>query len=207
MIEYLRRSFLGVMIGAIVGLLGAVPLAGATGFNQERYSSSVTPLEFTCGFLLFLLTLAVMGPVTRGLTGLVATLRQTDARPGPIATLGLLSSGTLCVISSLYFAWASRVVNPAAEMARQMQESLRGIEVPNAPHMNVNVSVPSLSNVAATTGSGAMILTVLVFVLGVGLIAMGVWAVLPPGPRAATYPANGHMEKPAPVPAADAASL
>ncbi len=191
--SFFSRFFLTLSVAVVVGLVGAIPLTNATGISRVLPNgTSDGPLIFSCGVILFLLTLALIGPLRRSLSALASRLAQTDARPTPLAAATMIGSGTLCVLSSLYLAWAS-ASNPANQIRDQMQGMMKSVKTNGG---SISVNLPPEALVGSGSGSGAMILTVAVFVLGTGLIALGVWASLP-----AAIPVK------VPIPASDATSL
>lgn len=193
-----RRLFLGITLAVVVALLGAIPLAGASGFDRVgsyHHNPSNSSLVWFCGFILFFFTLAVLGPIANALSALVERLARTEARPTQTAAVAMIACGTLCVLSSLYLAWMSSSSGPINQVRGQMQDIMRSV---NANGVSVNLSLPG-GAMDEGSGSGAMILTVLVFTLGVGLISLGVWATLPASPYSPPIKT--------PIPAADATSL
>jgi hypothetical protein len=203
MASLLRRWFLNLIVAVIVALLGAIPLSNASGFAPQGPTAfhfndhpGNSPLVWTCGAILFFLTLAVMGPITRAIGTLVARLGQTEARPTPGAAKTMIGCGTLCVVSSLYLAWMSSTSSPINQIKGQLQEMMNSV---NANGVKLNLSLPGEA-FDGSSGSGAMILTVFVFALGLGLIALGVWATLP-----ASLQSRAPIKTP--IPAADATSL
>lgn len=203
MVNFLRRAFLNVSVASVVALLGAVPLASATGFDRGSdlgRPASERPLVWMCGFIVFCLTLAVMGPAARMIASLKATLERAETKPSPSAAIGMMACGTLCVLTSIYIAWMSSSASPLAGLKQSlkgMQDELRSA---NVPGISLNMNVPDVAAFQeGSTGTGSMILASLAFFVGLGLIALGVWATLPPS----------RQQPPIkePIPAADAASL
>ena len=104
-----------------------------------------------------------MGPITRAIAALVARLSQTESRPTPTAAVAMIGCGTLCVISSLYLAWMSSSSSPINQVKNQMQDMMKSV---NATGMNVNFTMPG-DALGGGSGFGPMVLTILVFALGV----------------------------------------
>ena len=89
-------------------------------------------------------------------------------------------------------------MSSSSSPVNQVRADAGTYEVGQLNGMKLNVYLPA-DALGAGSGSGAMILTLLVFALGIGLIAMDVWASLPAPPPSPPIKT--------PLPAADAASL
>ena len=197
MFSFLRRYLLSILIGIAVGLIGAIPLADATTF--ERGSTPFTnesPLVWFNGILLFLLTVTFLTRLTPLVAFLFAAVGRCEPRPKPPVAIGMMACGTLCVLSALYLSWASRY-SPAFEALQTMQGTMKEAL---AKGITYNFTLPD-QIFKMQPSLIPMLLTALVFSMGAGLIALGVWAsIAPPAPGSPTAIK-------VPIPAADAASL
>ncbi|MDB5353103.1 MAG: hypothetical protein JWN86_4350 [Planctomycetota bacterium] len=205
MVPFLRQAFLSSAVASAVAFLGAIPLASAAGFYEgdDMRHGNGGVVVFSSGALLFFLTLALIGPLTRVGASVASSLARSETRPAPAIALGLIACGTLCVICSLWFAWSSR--DPMAPTVKQMEQSMANLKTQG--FNNVNFTLPGPSNAAGSPGP--MILDVLAFFLGTSLIGLGVWASFSSATSGAAgmdHYSTNHVFK-APIPGTDEARL
>ncbi len=190
MFRFLQKAFLSLALGAAVGFLGAKPMTSAAGYpTQMRFNDeSPSPQMVTCGTILFFLTIAVIGPVQRGVGGLIAALNRSKTKPAPPIAMAMIVCGTLCSLGSLLLAWTAR--SPGLEMLDALKRSAQN-------GMNINFNLPAESFQGGSVGP--MVMTALVFTLGASLIGVGIWASLDASPSSLPT-ANGPLVK-EPIPA------
>ena len=104
--------------------------------------------------VLFFLTIAVMGPLMRLGSSTMTALARSETRPAPPIALGLIVCGTLCVISSLWFAWSAHASSGPQGLANAMQQ-MRS-QLPNGA--SIQFDIPNFARGTSTAG-GPMILT------------------------------------------------
>ncbi len=207
-----QRLFLSVAVAAAVAFVGATPLAQAAGFYKENpnYSTENAPILSFSGAILFALTVALIGPMLRLIGTTVATLKHAQSRPAPVVSITLIGCGTLCVVVSLWLAWSAKGMRPDAEFAQAMQAMAQQTNqtiqqttrnTPNMGSANINWTITpqvTMKIDPPAQSAGPMILTILAFLLGSSLIAVGVWGSIDPtaGSRAISH--NGVMKPAAP---------
>jgi hypothetical protein len=172
-------------VAVAVGFLGASPFTMASGLipGLGLDFHSVGPLTTVSGVILFILTLALLGPVTRLVQKTLEALGRVEERPGPAVTLGMLGMGTLCAIAAMVVQYN----------ALGAQSSGLTMHVGNMPSQVVVQSAGSF---------GLGVLSILTFLLGAAMIALGIWASLKPS----STPPIPHAIKPK-VPEFDEAAV
>jgi hypothetical protein len=157
---------LAAALALAIGFLGANAFADAAGFpvpeNPNRDSGYVF-LRVLCGVVVFFVSFVVLAFLLRELRGLVHVLARSPDRPSAPVALASLLCGTACVIAALLVQLYS-ARNPTVRIG---------------PGAQVAVQTPLMAH----------LVTVLAFLLGVGLIAIGIWSSMgrrstppPPGP-------------------------
>jgi len=158
-------------LAVAIGILGAIPFAEAAGFyqNQER-----EPIALMCGLVLFFLAWMVLRFLFRLGTQIVWRLGQIRERPGLPVVITLLACGTLCVLGALLLVWHG--AGGGLDMSP-------GVNLPgNMPGMNM---VPRFDVSMRVSGSLIQPLAVCAaLVIGVILLALGVWSSLAPAAAA-----------------------
>ena len=96
---------------------------------------------------------------------------------------------------------------PMHQMQQELNQQAQQWKTQGMNAMSFNVQLPPVPNVSAPSHAGPMILTVMTFLLGTGLLALGVWSSLDPSPHHAWgEPANGRAMK-EPIAGTDSARL
>jgi hypothetical protein len=162
--------FAKLAVSVAVAFLCAYPFAELSGtMARMEDAESRSVLVTASGVILFFLTLSLIGPAIRVVHKIQDTLKQAETRPGPTVAVTMLCLGAICAISALFVQYSAGR---------------------NATGVSMNVAEfgrkPQL--VMQTSGSFVLgLLTVLTFLLGASLVALGTWASLKP-PAKATSP-------------------
>jgi hypothetical protein len=159
--------FSKLAVAVVVGFLGALPFTSASGLISGlgiEFSQSIALLTFVSGFILFVLTLALLGPLSRLALKTVDALGRVEERPGPNVTLGMLGFGTLCAIASVLIQYNA---------------------LPTKADVTMNVRNSGIA-FQSSGSSGLGLLTLLTFLLGASMIGLGIWASLKPAATTAT---------------------
>jgi hypothetical protein len=171
----LRYGGLVLALALAIGIVGANAFADAAGFHDAAldHKGEPTPgmlLRVLCGFVLFLLSWMLLRFLFQLGTQIVWRLGQIRERPGLPITITLLACGTLCVLCALLVVWHGDTGN--LNMSPE-------VNLPsNMPGANM---VPRLDLSMRTTGSLIWPLAVCAaLVIGVALLALGVWSSLAP---------------------------
>jgi hypothetical protein len=170
--------FAKVAVSVAVAFLGAYPLASSSGLLGAAYfqnDSSQNSLIVSSGIILFLLSITLIGPTLRLVRQVLDTLSKVEERPRPTVAMTMIILGTVCAISAmliqLNYAWSRSPATVSMNIP-----NISGLNVANNPGLNRYASMA-----AQSSGSfGLGIMTVLTFVLGASLIALGIWASLKP---------------------------
>jgi hypothetical protein len=163
----LRYGWLVLAISLVIGIVGANALTGAAGFHNER-----EPMQFVCGLVLFFLTWMGLRFLFQLGTQIVLRLGQVRERPGLPITITLLGCGTLCVLGALLVVWHSDTGGLNVSPAMNLPGNMPGADM----FSNLDLSM-------RTTGSLSRPMAVCAaLVIGVALLALGVWASLAPPP-------------------------
>ena len=162
--------FARLAVSVAVAFLGAYPFSELSGIAAGmRDSESRAALAMMSGVILFFLALSLSGPVVRLVQTSLQALKQAETRPGPRVALTMLCLGTLCVIAALCVQYSAG-------------RSSTGVS------MNVVDFSQNPQLVMRASGSPFLgLLTLLTFLLGGALIALGTWASFKP-PAQATAP-------------------
>jgi hypothetical protein len=160
--------FAKIAVSVAIAFLGAYPLASSSGLMGTVREDQRNSIIITSGFVLFFLTVALIGPTLRFIGQILDTLARVEERPRPTVAWTMLVLGTVCAISAMHI---------------QLQA---GNHPPASVSMNIpgfNSSTPSMA--VQSSGSLALsILTFLTFLLGASLIGLGIWASLKPSAKA-----------------------
>jgi hypothetical protein len=157
-----------------VGFLGANAFADAAGLPVPQDPSrdpGYVFLRVVCGIVVFVVTFVVLSVLFRELRALVHTLARTSLRPGLPIAMTCLICGTACVIAALavQLYWMR---NPAVGFG---------------PRPYMSVQTPLMAH----------IITLMTFLLGAGLIAVGIWSSMGQAP---SIPAHANAAAPPPLP-------
>jgi hypothetical protein len=163
----LRYGWLVLAIALVIGIVGANALTDAAGFHGQR-----EPMQFVCGIVLFFLTWMGLRFLFQLGTLIVLRLGQVRERPALPITITLLACGTLCVLGALLVVWHGDTgvlnMSPAVNLPGNMPGS------DMVSHLDLSMR---------TTGSLIWPMTVCAaLVIGVALLALGVWSSLAPPP-------------------------
>jgi hypothetical protein len=160
-----RRPLFAVFAVAIaLAFLGAGPFSAAIGFppipNVNEPEAGPVFGHIAAGFLIFLLVIALAGPLARLIREIIRRVEQTQAKPAQPVVLTLIICGTLCVLGAmgmeLYLVRYGESVMTAAGIGGLGQ----GME-----RVSVGVETPILGHAVAILG----------LVAGVGLASVGFW--------------------------------
>ena len=169
----LRYGGLVLAIALVIGIVGANALTDVAGFHGQR-----EPMQFACGIVLFFLTWMGLRFLFQLGTQIVLRLGQVRERPGLPITITLLACGTLCVLGALLVVWHGDSGDLNLSPAVNVPSNIPGMN--NLPNMNM---IPQLDLSMRTTGSLTRPLAVCAALLiGVALLALGVWSSLAPTP-------------------------
>ena len=184
----------------VVGMLGAVPLANASGFQRSPtwQEPGQSPVVWICGFIVFVVALATLGPACRFIASTVAALGRMESKPSTAAAIGMMACGTTCLLTALSIAWMSSSSGPLAGLNQSLQGMQEQLHTLSGSGVTLNLGIPQIA-AGANTGAGSRILSTVTSIVGLALIGLGVWATLPP--------VRGLPPVKRPIPAADAASL
>jgi hypothetical protein len=176
--------FARLAVSVAVAFLGAYPFSELSGIaGAMRDSEARAALAMVSGIILFFLALSLSGPVVRLVQTSLQALKQAETRPGPKVALTMLCLGTLCVIAALFVQYSAG-------------RSSSGLT------MNVGDFTRNPQFVMQTSGSAFLgLLTLLTFLVGGALIALGTWASLKPPAQATSLPVKPDVPelKEAPV--------
>ena len=178
------NMFAKIAASVAVGFLGAYPLASASGLMKAEVSHEPSIIITISGIILFFATVSLIGPTIHLIQSIVGTLRAIEERPKTSVAVTMLFLGTLCAISAI----------------------IMQVNAPRSDGVSMNLNAPefSVAPQVATQSSGSFalgLLTILTFLLGTGLIGLGVWASLKPA-----IPSTRMIRKPA-VPELDDAAV
>ena len=172
-----------------VGFVGAYPFASASGLagmlrDPDDLNSRI--IIVFGGIILFLLTLALIGPTLRLVHRVLEILARVEERPRPVVALVMMILGVCCSVAAM-----ATQFNATARPPSGLSMNLGGTG------MNLN----GMTRVDRVPGSFALgVLTILTFLLGLSLISLGIWASLKPA-----VPTGARIVKPA-VPEFDEAA-
>jgi hypothetical protein len=166
----LRYGGLVLALALAIAIVGASTFAEAAGFRDTAWGRDpVLPL---CGFVLFFLFCMLLRFVFQLGFQIVSRLGKTPERPGFPITITLLACGTLCVLGALAVVWHGNTGGLNMSPSMNMPHNMPGAEM-----------VPRLELSMQTTGSLSRPLVVCAALLiGVALLAIGVWSSLAPAP-------------------------
>jgi hypothetical protein len=166
----LRYSALALALALAVGIVGANAFADAAGFHETAWGQG--PVRPLCGFVLFLLSWMLLRFLFQLGIQIVWRLGQIRERPGLPITITLLVCGTLCVLGALLVVWHGNAGDLNMSPTVNVPGNMPGAEM-----------IPRLDVSMRTTGSLIRPLAVCAsLVIGVALLALGVWSSLAPAP-------------------------
>jgi hypothetical protein len=163
-----RRPLFAVFAVAIaLAFLGAGPFAAAIGFppipNVNEPEAGPVFGHIAAGVIIFVLVIALAGPIGRLTRGIIHRIEQSHAKPAQPVVLTLIICGTLCVIGAmgmeLYLVRYGESVMTAAGIGGLGQAMER---------VSVGVETPILGHMVAILG----------LVAGAGLASVGFWGSL-----------------------------
>ena len=144
---------LAAALALAVGFLGANAFADAAGFPVPRDAnrdSGYVALRVLCGFVVFAVAWVVLSVAFRELHALARGLAASPTRPALPVAMACLICGTTCVIAALLV----------------QLYGLRHPAVAVGPGFGASVRTPLMAH----------IVTLAAFLLGVALIAVGIWS-------------------------------
>ena len=144
---------LSAALALALGFLGANAFADAAGFPRPRenyHDEGYVALRVLCGVVVFVVSWVVFAFAFRELVALTNAMARATVRPSPAIALASMVCGTACVIAALLV-------------------QLYG-------QRNPVLSVGPGPQVAVGTPLMAHLVTVMAFLLGAGLIAVGIWS-------------------------------
>jgi hypothetical protein len=155
--------FARLAVSVAVAFLCAYPFAELSGSMARMQDAEArTALVTASGVILFFLTLSLIRPAIGLVLKIQETLKQAETRPGPTVAVTMLCLGTICAISALFVQYSAG--RNATGVSMTVTEFGRN---------------PQL--VMQTSSSFVLgLLTVLTFLLGASLVALGTWASLKP---------------------------
>ena len=157
------RGYIGLAgaLAVAVGFLGANAFADAAGFPIPRdpnRDAGYVALRVVCGLVVFAVAWVVFSFAFRELHALAHGLARSQTRPAPPIAMTCLICGTACVIAALLV----------------QLYGLRHPAVTVGPGFGASVHTPLMAH----------IVTLAAFLLGVALIAVGIWSSMGRGPNA-----------------------
>jgi hypothetical protein len=171
----LRYRGLVLALALAIGIVGANALGDAAGFRDASQDWNIPTGTFSrvlCGAVLFLVSWMLLRFLFQVGTQIVGRLGQIQARPGLPITITLLACGTLCVLGALLLVWHGNTGSLNMSPAVNLPGNMPGADM-----------IPRLDLSMRTTGSLIRPLAVCAaLVIGVALLALGVWSSLAPGP-------------------------
>jgi len=154
-------------VAIALAFLGAGPFASAIGFppipNASDPEAGPVFGHIAAGVIIFVLVIALAGPLARFIREIIRRIEQTHAKPAQPVVLTLIICGILCVLGAmgmeLYLVRYGESVMTAAGIGGLGQAMER---------VSVGVETPILGHVIAILG----------LVAGVGLASVGFWGSL-----------------------------
>jgi hypothetical protein len=183
----LRSGGLVLALALAFGVVGANAFADAAGFTAwDTDHPAGQFLRVLCGFVLFLLSWMLLRFLFQLGTQIVWRLGQVRERPGLPIAITLLACGTLCVLGALLVAWQGNTGSVNMSPTMNLPGNMPG-QLGNMPGLPGNMPganmVPRVDLSMQTTGSLIRPMAVCAaFVIGVALLALGVWSSLAPAP-------------------------
>ena len=163
-------QYLGLVVAlaVVMGMLGANAFMDAAGFDASWHRDG---WPFLCGFVLFFLSFMLLRFLFQLGTQIVCRLGQIRERPGLPITITLLACGTLCVLGSLLLVWhgdsgSVNMMSPGVNVSGNMP----GANMSTQFGMSVRTSGSLMRPLAECAA----------LVIGVALLALGVWSSLAP---------------------------
>ena len=157
------HALLAAALAVAVGFLGANAFADAAGFpapEDSNRDAGYVALRVLCGVVVFAVAFVVLAFVFREVRALAHSLARSPVRPAPPVALACVICGTACVLVAL---------------AVQVY-AMRNPTVVAGPGFRALVQTPIMVH----------LVTLMAFVLGAGLIGVGVWSSM--APRVTTPP-------------------
>jgi hypothetical protein len=191
--SFVNRAFALVVIGVMVGVLGASSFADAAGIASDDGGNHTTA-RVVCGIVLGLATISltiVAGHFSR--LG-IAAIRQSSRRPSQNVAITLIVCGAACFLMAMAFEWyvvaSSRVIRPAVGESG-------GSATINLPGMEQKATISVTGTGAVRMGTAASpfghVMALTCFLAGAVLIGLGVWSSISGKPEgyahSATIPA------------------
>jgi hypothetical protein len=171
--------FARLAVSVAVAFLGAYPFSELSGIaGAVRDSDSRAALAMTSGIILFFVTLSLSGPVVHLVQKSLEALKQAETRPAPKVALTMLCLGTLCVVSALFVQYSAGRSSGGV--------SMNVVDFSHNPQLVMRAS-----------GSPFLgLLTLLTFLLGGSLIALGTWASFKPPAQTASAAVKPVVREP-----------
>lgn len=154
-----------LVLAVAIGILGANAFADAAGFYKEH-----EPATGVCGVVLFFLSWMVLRFLFQLGTQIVWRLGQIRERPSMPVTITLLACGTLCVLGALLLVWQGGTGSLNMSPAMNLPSNMPGGNMVPQFDMSMRISGSLLRPLAVCAA----------LVIGVALLALGVWSSLAP---------------------------
>jgi hypothetical protein len=166
-------QYLGLVVAlaVVIGMLGANAFMDAAGFDASWHRDG---WPFLCGFVLFFLSFMLLRFLFQLGTQIVSRLGQMHERPGLPITITLLACGTLCVLGSLLLVWHGDSGSLNMSPTMNLPGNLPGANMATQFGMSVRNSGSLMRPLAVCAA----------LVIGVALLALGVWSSLVPAAAA-----------------------
>ncbi len=180
--------FLIMILGIVVGMLGANSFADAVGLPDPRFLPSYNnegPIvgRVVCGFVVMLLAIGSLIFLARIIRHAIADLAQVTAKPRPPMPLTLVGCGTLCLLGALIFEWyLASYVAPANAAATLVNKMIQGDPGASAATLSIH----------AQSSPVAQVVAIFTFLAGIAMIAIGIWSSLnaPPASPISALPSS-----------------
>jgi hypothetical protein len=169
-----------VVLAFACGILAANPFADAAGIPRPRgqFESIHQLLRGLCGLVVFLVIWLGL-PILVNSAGQLATLLgKVRSRPPLPAAIVLIACGTLCVLGAVMLAW--NVTDASAQVPTTVPIQLPQVRTKAAG--TPALAGPSVASGIIDASAPVSLLRVFVtfasLVIGVGLIAIGIWSTM-----------------------------
>ncbi len=163
-------SGLAPALALVIAIVGANPFADAAGFYESRWDRD--PVRPLCGIVLFVLSWMLLRFLFQLGTQIVWQLGRIRERPGLPITITFLACGTLCVLGSLLLAWHGGTSGLDMSPSMNLPSNMPGRNM--VPQIDVSMSMRTTGSLMRPLAVSAALL------IGVALLALGVWSSLPP---------------------------
>jgi hypothetical protein len=161
-----KHWLLSLGLALAVGFLGANRFADAAGFPREGARDWATTSRVLSGFVVGLLTFAVVQFLLYQTRAAVNALARSPRRPGTAGAVALLACGMLCFVGVIALEWHLTTSGATASQAVDLRPFGGG-----SAQVSVGNNQPPLMG---------HIVAVFVFMAGAALTALGVWGTMQP---------------------------